>query len=260
MDGGTGRGLKELSAHYVDRSAPDSQTALKDQFKALGYKFSEGWAKIDRWDPVLVLYAGIDVILTGRLFDVLAPMIPEEQFQLVDFDHRVQALTTRMTQKGFRVDQGYTDQLIIDLEAEEQDARGRAYLLGVENVNSTNQVAEALLARGVTLQERTPSGNYKVDKAVLESLDDDLAKAVLDAKTASKAISSWISPIQAHGRIDGRVHLESRASPPGRPGCRSPIPRFNNYRAEIIESEAVLSLTQGRPWSPATSPRSSSES
>lgn len=206
IDGGTGKGLKECSAHYVDSSAPDSQSALKVRFKELGYKMSEGFAKIDRWDPTLVLYAGIDVILTARLHQEFKKVLPREMNHLVDFDHEVQTLTTRMTQKGVLVDLDYTQELLDELDQELLDAQAEAYLMGVDNVSSTKQVAEALQVRGILLEERTPSGAFKVDKTILESLDDELARAVLTAKASMKATSSWIDPIFEHGRIDGRVH------------------------------------------------------
>lgn len=207
MDGGTGKGLKECSAHYVDSSAPDGQSALKARFKELGYKMNEGFAKIDKWDPTLVLYAGIDVILTARLHQELKNRLPQEMNHLVDFDHEIQALTTRMTQKGVLVDMDYTFELLDTLDGELLDAQDQARLMGVDNVSSTAQVAEALQARGIPLEEKTPSGNYKVDKKILEALgQDDLARAVLIAKASMKATSSWIDPIYEHGQIDGRVH------------------------------------------------------
>ena len=206
IDGGTGKGLKECSAHYVDPSAPDGQSALKARFKELGFKVAEGFAKIDKWDPTLVLYAGIDVILTARLHKEFKKVLPQDMNHLVDFDHQVQALTTRMTQKGVLVDMDYTVGLLETLDEELLEAQAQAFLMGVENVSSTKQVAEALLARGLVLEERTPSGAWKVDKMILESLDDDLARAVLTAKASMKATSSWIEPIFEHGQIDGRVH------------------------------------------------------
>ena len=74
LDGGTGRGLKELAAHYVDPDAPDGQTALKQRFKELGFKIADGFAQIDLWDPTFVLYAGLDVILNRPHRS--APLLP----------------------------------------------------------------------------------------------------------------------------------------------------------------------------------------
>ena len=207
LDGGTGRGLKELAAHYVDPDAPDGQTALKQRFKELGFKIADGFAQIDLWDPTFVLYAGLDVILTARLVAPLMEFITKYGLkELSEFDHQVQVLTTSMTQRGMAVDVDYSSQLVEDLERQAEAAEQRATVYGVHNVNSTAQVAEGLLVRGIELSETTPSGAWKVDKNILEGLDDDLARLVLEAKGARKAISSWVEPIIEHGHRDGRVH------------------------------------------------------
>ena len=207
LDGGTGRGLKELAAHYIDPDAPDGQTALKRRFKELGFKIGDGFAQIDLWDPTFVLYAGLDVILTARLVAPLMRLITKHGLEeLSEFDHQVQALTTAMTERGMAVDLDYSCNLVEELDEQQRAAEQRATLYGVHNVNSTAQVAEALLVRGIELKEKTPSGNWKVDRSVLEGLDDELAQLVLEAKGARKAITSWVEPIIEHGRRDGRVH------------------------------------------------------
>ena len=207
LDGGTGKGLKELAAYYVDPESPDGQTALKARFKELGFKIADGFAEIDLWDPTFVLYAGLDVILTARLLGPLMHFIDKYDLaNLSDFDHQVQAMTASMTERGMAVDVDYSCQLVRELEAQASAAEQRAILFGVNNVNSTAQVAEALLVRGVELTETTPSGAWKVDRTILEALDDELAQLVLEAKGARKAISSWVEPIIEHGRRDGRVH------------------------------------------------------
>ena len=208
IDGGIGHGLKELCAAYVDANAPDGQQALKSRFKEMGFRTMEsGFLGIPLWDETYVMYAGLDVILTARLAPQLIAEVKSSYSHLIDFEHEVQRITTAMTKRGMAVDMEYTTMLHHDLTEEEDQAIRTAAKLGVANVNSTAQVAEALQVRGVQLTEKTPSGKWKVDKKVLESLqDDDLAKAVLTAKGASKANSSWVLPLLVHGQIDGRVH------------------------------------------------------
>ena len=210
IDGGIGHGLKELCAHYVDPDSPDGQSALKTRFKELGLKHSEGFAKIPLWDETFVRYAGLDVILTARLLPKLLVEIKPSFSHLINFEHEVQRITTAMTERGMRVDTHYTQGLLHDLEMERLDAERQAQRLGVENVNSTKQVADALIARGCQLTERTPSGLFKVDKQILSGLDDPLATAVLTAKESSKAASSWVTPILEHGMIDERVHCRMK--------------------------------------------------
>ena len=206
VDGGIGHGLKELCQHYVDADAPDGQTALKNRFKELGLKHSEGFAKIPLQDETFIRYAGLDVILTARLLPKLLVEIKPSFSHLINFEHDVQRITTAMTERGMTVDTHYTRGLLHDLESEQIDAQRHARHLGVENVNSTKQFADALISRGCQLTDRTPSGQFKVDKQILSQLDDPLAKAVLIAKEASKASSSWVTPLIDQGHVDERAH------------------------------------------------------
>lgn len=211
VDGGIGHSLKELCAKYVDANSPDGQTALKERFKELKLKHAEGFAKIPLWDETFVRYAGLDVILTARLFPQLMGQVKLSFEHLVDFEHQVQRITTAMTERGMAVDAHYANGLMSDLHFEGEEAKQVAARFGVENVNSTTQVADALLSQGVQLNEKTPSGNWKVDKKILEHLEDNkLAKAVLTAKNTSKASASWVVPILKHAVIDGRVHCRMK--------------------------------------------------
>ena len=209
--GGIGHALKDLARHYVDSAADDGQAVLKDRFRTLGFTMSTGWAGIDLWDPDYVRYAGLDAIITTRLFDALLPKVLARGHEdLVEFEHQVQRATTAMTVRGTAVDRHYADQLALELDEERRGAEAEAATYGVDNVNSTAQVAEALTARGVTLTEVTPSGKAKVDRAVLEALDDPLAQVVLEAKTASKALTAWVTPILDSADRDGRCHPRIR--------------------------------------------------
>ena len=210
IDGGIGHSLKALCAEYVDANSPDGQTALKARFKELGLKNDEGFAKIPLWDETFVRYAGLDVILTARLLPKLLAEIKPSFSHLIDFEHDVQRITTSMTQRGIAVDTHYTQGLLHDLQMEQEDAERTARKLGVDNVNSTKQVASSLMFRGITLVDKTPSGAWKVDKNVLQEINDPLAEAVLTAKEASKAASSWVTPLLDHGNIDGRVHCRMK--------------------------------------------------
>jgi len=89
--GAPGHSLKRLASIWVDSSAPDSQQALKDRFREMRVSVAEGFASIARNDDVLLRYAGIDVLLTIRLYTVLAKMVSNAGFSgLADFEHRLQ--------------------------------------------------------------------------------------------------------------------------------------------------------------------------
>ena len=224
-DGGIGHSLKALAEEYVDPDAPDGDHELKAVFRELGLSVGEGFAKIGVNHPTFVMYSGMDVGLTARLYEVLTKMVADLGLEhLSEFEHRAQTITTAMTARGFKVDQVYAFALSEDLDAERTNAERRAAEMDVDNVNSTAQVAAALTARGAVLTETTPSGAPKVDKHVLGGLDDDLARAVLTAKNAGKFLTSYVDPIIEAALIDGRVHprIRSLAAKTGRQSISLP--------------------------------------
>jgi len=224
-DGGIGHGLKALAEEYVDPDAPDSDHELKALFKSFGLTVGRGFAEIDVDHPTFIMYSGMDVGLTARLHQVLAKMVADLSLDhLSEFEHRAQTITTAMTARGFRVDQVYAHELSELLYAEQTNAERRAALLGVENVNSVAQVASALEARGAVLTETTPSGAPKVDKHVLASLDDDLAREVLTAKQSGKFLAAYVDPIIEAALVDDRVHprIRSLGAKTGRQSISNP--------------------------------------
>jgi DNA polymerase-1 len=161
------------------------------------------------------------VILGRRLFDELAPIIRELGLNdLSKFEHHLATLLAVMQRKGMRVDVPYTTAMIDRLHGEAAEFRTVAARYGVENVNSTAQISEALVAMGERLTERTGSGALKVDKGVLLPLADldlgwsrieartpnPLADAVLRAKRAEKWSASYGQAFLDLRDSDNRLH------------------------------------------------------
>jgi DNA polymerase-1 len=215
VEGGVGHGLKNLAAHHVDKSAPDSDQALKDLFKQQKWSVKEGWRNIPAAHPTLVHYAGTDVILTARLFPHLRKEIKRQTMDhLVRYEHQILKLVADMERRGLRIDVGYAEQLVEQMNAEEQAHIDVVRSFGVENHNATKDVAEALTKLGVRLTETTASGGLKVDKMVLQSVIDDedsgmageLARAVMAAKNSAKWRDSYVIASLASMDSNLRVH------------------------------------------------------
>jgi DNA polymerase-1 len=219
-EGGAGLSLKPLSAIYVDDAAPDTQAGLHAHFHELGYTNESGWALIDKRDELYVRYAGLDTILETRLFYELKTIISEVGLsRLSQFEHLLQSYLMLMQRRGMRLDLDYVDALDVDLSREAAEYREVARRYGVDNVNSTRQVADALVAMGEELTERTKTG-LKVDKAVLLPLADMnnlwerrdarepniLADAVLRSKRAEKWRTAYVGAFRDLADVDGRLH------------------------------------------------------
>ena len=220
-EGGAGLSLKPLSAIYVDPDAPDTQTGLYAEFRKIGKTKDTGWAFIDIMNPLYNRYAGLDVILESALFAELADVIKGIGLtRLSKFEHLFQSYIMLLQRRGMLVDLEYAERLDTDLSVEAAEARQQAAKYGVENVNSTAQIAEALVGMGVALTERTPSGALKVDKGVLLPLADldptwkelglrtpnPLALAVLHAKRAEKWRVAYVDAFRTRADAEGRIH------------------------------------------------------
>jgi DNA polymerase I-like protein with 3'-5' exonuclease and polymerase domains len=220
-EGGAGLSLKPLSAIYVDDRAPDTQEGLTAVFRSLGLTKATGWAGIPIDNETYVRYAGLDVILETRLFYELAPLIRDLGLSdLSKFEHHFASLLAIMQRRGLRLDVPYIEQLRPQLSEESEHFATIAKRYGVTNVNSTVQVAEALLGMGEELTETTDGGAVKVDKAVLLPLADldngwnriearepnPLADAVLRSKRAAKWQTAYVDSFLDLRDANDRLH------------------------------------------------------
>jgi DNA polymerase-1 len=214
LDGGTGHGLKDLCGHWLGEDSLDSQKALKLRFQELGFKNqADGWAQIPISDEVYQTYGAVDVALTHRLWQTLLPELKYLGLNpLWDLEREVAAVTTSMTVKGINVDLDAAYRAQGQLREEKALAECEAFTYGIDNVNSTKQVIAVLQAAGIKLTTKTDKGQFKVDKKVLAKIEHPAASAIVRAKEAGKALTSWVDPIIAHAEIDGRVHARIKAN------------------------------------------------
>lgn len=194
--GGPGAGLEDLTRHYIDADVADQvkklMTKLAKEHKTTKAKI---WSVIDLFHPEYNLYAGMDAILTARLSRIQKRLLPGSAQGLVGFERRVSEVCALMSRTGFLLDVEYSEELSQRLLDDQERWSDIAAEYGVDNVNSTDQVAEGLLRTGVKLRERTETGKYKVDKKVLGPLiqqGNTLAVAVFEAKKAGKWRSTWV--------------------------------------------------------------------
>lgn len=232
-EGGVGHGLKNLAAFHVDKSAPDSDGALKDLFKRQKWSIQQGWKNIPADHPTLVHYAGVDVILTARLFPKLRKEIKRQTMDhLVKYEHDLLKLTASMERRGVLIDVDYSVSLAEEMTAYEADNIAVVKSFGVNNHNATRDVAQALQNLGVKLIETTASGQLKVDKTILSNIANDeslgdarkLAEAVTNAKNNAKWRDAYVIASLQSMDDKGRVHpkLNSLQARTGRMSISNP--------------------------------------
>lgn len=233
VEGGVGHGLKNLAAHYVDKSAPDSDSALKELFKQNKWSTQQGWKLIPPTHPTLVHYAGTDVILTARLFPKLRDEIKRQTMDhLVKYEHQILRLVADMERRGVLIDIPYAESLVETMTLEEKRHIDVVRSFGVDNHNATKDVALALQQLGVRLIETTASGALKVDKTILSAIAEDdslgdastLAKSVMAAKNSAKWRDSYVVASLESMDSDGRVHpkINSLQARTGRMSINNP--------------------------------------
>jgi DNA polymerase-1 len=220
--GGVGNGLKDAASHYVDPSAPDTQGGLIEEFHKIGYTKDTGWPHIDINNPLYLSYAGGDVILTSRLLPKVQARVKELGVNpaLVPFEHEVGFVCALVERRGMRINRGYTTRLSSQLAEEAARWAAEAKNYGVENINSTRQVSEALLGMGEKIPERTAGGAVQVNGTVLKRLADvdkdwepiesrtpnPLAMAILRSKRAAKWRMSYAEAMLRTADENDRVH------------------------------------------------------
>lgn len=221
-EGGHGKSLEDLTRAFIDPEVADSvKASMSRMSNETGLKKGELFATIDTFNETYLRYAGMDVVLTWGLFRTLSSELEEQKRRIPDFnpglvkyEHRVARVCAEMEWNGFRVDSVYAEQLSARLQEEQDLWEWMAEdQFGVDSVNSTDQVADAILDCGYRLTEFTASGKYKVDKKVLESLSDQgfaLADYVTAAKSAKKRRVSWVDKFLDGMDADEKVHANIR--------------------------------------------------
>lgn len=224
-EGGVGHALKDLARHYVDPAASDGQKELQAEFRKIGETKDTGWAKIAIDNPAFELYAGLDPILTVRVAAELDPLLDKYRVRhLLEFEHTVERILMQQQRRGVLVDVDYTRGLSAELQAEAEENRAKAAAYGVANINSTAQLATALLEMGADIPERTASGKVQVDSKVLQRLAcvnadwepvgtgtaNPLAAAVLHAKRAQKWDTAYLGAFLELRDEQDRLHPSIR--------------------------------------------------
>lgn len=233
-DGGVGHSLKAQAERFVAHDSGKWEAQLKAVFKTIEipipgatYKsgprkgrpkvrkarLDEGWGLINPAHPAYIAYAGADPILAFRLWAHYQPVI-KAQRDLYHFDLQVQHACDALNRRAMLLDAQYTAALDASYVNQAERFKEHAAELGVANINSGAQVAEALIGMGVKLTAKTPTGKYKTDDKVLRKVlaesDNEravnLIRCVLGAKQMMKRRESYTAQMLAEMDANGRVH------------------------------------------------------
>lgn len=158
-------------------------------------------------DPeVTFVYAGADALQTALLGIRIWEDYPQVR-KIYALDNECGEAVRRMTKTPIRFDFDFLDSEVRRstqrmLEIEQDIYRMVGYPF---NVKSGRECADAL-SRFVTLTVKTKSGEYKVDKDILRSIDHPLAKLLLEHSAVSTYLSSFVKKM-ASWRKSGPIRL-----------------------------------------------------
>lgn len=210
--GGTGDSLEELTRKHIDPKIADKvKTSMKRMAEENKMTIGEVFKNIPIDDKLYVTYAGMDVILTSRLYQKLRPLIPKVSEPLIQREHELARICTRIQENGFLVDVDYTTRLSAQLKADADYYQAVALLeWGIEKINSAEDVAGAFEMEGITnwkLSDKT--GKPLINKDFLKPLKEKnnrLAWVVHEAKKADKWNKTWAQKFLDDRDPNDRIH------------------------------------------------------
>lgn len=209
-EGGIGQSLEELTRHHIDPEIADGvKVLMKDLAREYKTTKAKIWKLVEINNPKYELYAGMDPILACRLEQKLRPKVPAVSAHLIPYEHQIAEVCSIMSRTGFLLDVEYSEKLSARLLEERDHWNAIAKTFGCENVNSTEQVADVIEARGHKIKGRTETGKRKVDKVLLDQMvaqEDEFAKAVVEAKRAGKWRKTWVETFISERDSQDRCH------------------------------------------------------
>ncbi|MER7987010.1 DNA polymerase [Streptomyces noursei] len=208
-EGGPGLAMEELTKHYIcEVVAAEVKGSMRTLAQELGVKKDEVWRVVPIDHRGYNLYAGMDPIITSRLFKILKPKVPVRSRKkgLISWEHRLAHITAKIERRGYLLDRAYAQAKSAELHEQQLKWEEVARLEGVDNVNSNAQIIAALQERGVKLTKKTQKGNLSVDDEVLSAVGIPLTEAIIRAKKASKWKATWFDRALKGQDAEGRVH------------------------------------------------------
>ena len=170
--------------------------------RKLKLKKEDGYHLLPR--DVLIPYALKDTEFTLRLYETLWPRLEakrdEKLLELYEQAMRLKRALLRREAEGFELDMNYLREKTSEYGVLVMEAWQRVIDLTGEpelNPNAPNQLEKAFRKRGVAIESTA--------EAVLKTMDDDLARAILEYRRVKKIHTTYLSALLKSQR-DGRVH------------------------------------------------------
>lgn len=216
-DKGPGHKLEELTKELIDPVVADE---VKGSIARLAGEMRMSKEEFFRTVPIdhegYNLYAGMDVILTSMLAQILAKKVPVSARKLIPYEHDLSRVCAEIGRNGFLLDKPYTTDLAERFLQEENYWQIKIEEFTDDDefqTGSTADVARVLLDLGwdefeFTTPKKTEP-KIKVDDALLNRAADsgiEFAMWIQQAKKAGKWRKTWPESFLSNMDADGRCH------------------------------------------------------
>lgn len=226
-------GLKPLGDLHVERGMSSGQLALNEAMSRNKWT----WDTVPVDFPLYWAYGALDTVIARRLRD---HYVEQQASRLAceswEIEQAVLPILVGMQRRGLAVDQEYVTRKERELEGYVVELRSWSKeVYGVGNLTAGQQVARALIADGVELTERTGSGLWKTNGAIMLDTGHPLAHVFVDAKRAVKIARTYLSHLHVETVYP---QIKQSAAHTGRMSAADPavhqLPRGTVVRDAIV--------------------------
>lgn len=194
--------LKRLAGTLVDPRAASMDATLHEAMKTSGY----GWGDVPIDFSYYWFYAGVDCILTRRVYDQLAPRIEAECPQAYQLELVAANVCGHMEDHGVKIDVHRAKTKHDELMTYVDDVGKWCQSEYGVNPGQNAKVIEVLQDAGHTFTTLTRGGSLALDKEVLSAVDHPLAHAVLSRRQAQKVARTYLRHFAEEVDGDDRLH------------------------------------------------------
>lgn len=213
-------------------------------------------------DEIMVPYAAHDVELQRRVCEVYEDKMSEELWSVYELERGVLGALFDLEKLGMRIDVAGAEKFERQLEQTLERLHDEATVLSEDedfNPASSAQLGKALKARGadLTFARTLKSGLPSTDKESLESIDDELARKVLEFRGAEKLYGTYVHPMlhtvedKTFGyrapfiAQDGRLHSNFRQVGARTARMSSSDPNVQNWHRDDLRMRHLVMASEG---------------
>ena len=192
--------LKHLARLYLNEQT-DEDEVLRTWRRKNKIKKDQGYEPIPH--EILAPYAMKDAEFTLRLYSFLDRVLPSDVRPLYDIEKRLTMCLFAIETRGMLIDREYVIAKRREYGDRIYQIKKRIVELAGEDFNpqSPQQVLHALAERGVVVG--------KTDKTTLSTLDDELARLIVELREANKIKATYFDALYEESR-DGILHPNFR--------------------------------------------------